>query len=367
MATHSLSTPGLSQALAVHVSEQLGPGVTIETGTEARLDPAVARFARRLGLVGQNQSRGEFVAQFAKAFAGRVSSNAPLGADERALALRFGAGLSALAAEGSATDEFRGFRRAFEAAEGPEVMDRLKASFSNDPVVLIGGQALTGKSSRAKILAGRVEGGAVLSGGALIRARAKEAGIPVAEMAKAVDFDTQVDLATCRAVGSAAFRDESGGEQRTAVAEGRLAGPLGGLLRNLGRENLFSVYLVCSPRERALRYLDREVSPAARSEVLEHLKISDDASMEEFLVAVGEIDPNCLSADVRAALAKAGDDMKAEAARDETDRQRYLKLYAVDFLERSSYDLVVDTTNLSPEQVDAAIQHALPRHFPQKR
>lgn len=43
------------------------------------------------------------------------------------------------------------------------------------------------------------------------------------------------------------------------------------------------------------------------------------------------------------------------AKRVENSRERYQKYYQVDFLNPSNYDLVIDTTNLSPEEVFAKI------------
>ena len=41
---------------------------------------------------------------------------------------------------------------------------------------------------------------------------------------------------------------------------------------------------------------------------------------------------------------------KEMANRLEQSRQRYLKYYNVDFLDRSHYDLIIDTTNMTPEE-----------------
>jgi cytidylate kinase len=45
----------------------------------------------------------------------------------------------------------------------------------------------------------------------------------------------------------------------------------------------------------------------------------------------------------------------------ELDRQRYLKLYGFDLLDRNNYDLVIDTTDLAPQQVaDKIIEKIAP-------
>ena len=46
--------------------------------------------------------------------------------------------------------------------------------------------------------------------------------------------------------------------------------------------------------------------------------------------------------------------------RDKEDSQRYLDLYNVDHLDTSLYDIVIDTTDLSPEEVIVQILAQLP-------
>jgi len=41
--------------------------------------------------------------------------------------------------------------------------------------------------------------------------------------------------------------------------------------------------------------------------------------------------------------------------RQESDQKRFMKHYGIDIFDRSHYDLVLDTTRLTPEQVVAAI------------
>jgi cytidylate kinase len=47
-------------------------------------------------------------------------------------------------------------------------------------------------------------------------------------------------------------------------------------------------------------------------------------------------------------------------ARVESDRRRYAKHYGLDFTDRSRYDLVIDTTSLTPEQVAGQILDKIP-------
>ena len=50
------------------------------------------------------------------------------------------------------------------------------------------------------------------------------------------------------------------------------------------------------------------------------------------------------------------------AARDAQDSQRYLDLYGVDHLDMSQYDIVVDTTDLTPDEVLSSVLAKLPNH-----
>ncbi|MDR0828666.1 MAG: cytidylate kinase family protein [Prevotellaceae bacterium] len=51
--------------------------------------------------------------------------------------------------------------------------------------------------------------------------------------------------------------------------------------------------------------------------------------------------------------------VKKIAARKESEVKRYQKLYGVDCLDMSNYDLIVDTSNLTPQQVADAILNSL--------
>jgi len=55
------------------------------------------------------------------------------------------------------------------------------------------------------------------------------------------------------------------------------------------------------------------------------------------------------------------DDVKNRVrTRVESDMRRYQKYYGVNYLDHSNYDLVINTTNLSPEQIVMQIQNKLP-------
>ena len=43
-------------------------------------------------------------------------------------------------------------------------------------------------------------------------------------------------------------------------------------------------------------------------------------------------------------------------------QERYLALYGVDFLEKTHYDLILDTTHMTPDEVYAAVEESLKNH-----
>ena len=235
-----------------------------------------------------------------------------------------------------------GIERIFEKTIGAAQMAALKSSLSSKPVVLIAGDQLTGKSTAAKSVALVLQGEA--SGtGRLMRAAAEQAGKPIEEFVKSVpaDFDVELDWQATKKIAKG----------DVSVFESRLAGHLGQMLERMGRKNVVSVYLVASPRERALRYLQRELSPEVRARVEARLQLPPDATLEQAMHAiVGLNDPE---ANKIASL------WKDIAKRDDVDKARLLELYGVDYQDRSAFDVVVSTDGKQPADVQAEILAAV--------
>ncbi len=262
-----------------------------------------------------------------------------------------GAGHGGVAGGGAATvstttgeppEQAGGIARVFAGVVGPAQIAALKASLSDKPVVLIAGDQLTGKSTAAKAVADAL-GGAASGTGRLVRAAAEEAGVPVEAYVKTVpaSFDVELDWRAAKQIGR--------GE--VAVFESRLAGHLGKMLAGMGRKNIVSVYLVASPRERALRYLNRELSPQVRARIDEELAIQPGATLEEAMAAVVALgDPDLSTLAAR---------MKDIAHRDDVDHARLEKLYGVDYQDRSAFDVVIVTDGKTPEQVQAEVLAAV--------
>ena len=243
---------------------------------------------------------------------------------------------------GAASDS-TSFEAAFARVLGARAIHDLKALLTETPVVLIAGSQLTGKSTAAKAVAARM-GGMSAGTGSIVRKMAEERGISIEQMSREMDPDVDVAIdyrAACR-IG--------GGE--VAAFESRLAGHLGQFLERLGRKQIVSVYLEASPKERALRHLHREVSPAARARLEQQVHFEDGATLEQALAALVALgDP-----EASAIASKMGD----IARRDEVDRGRMHALYGVDFQDQCAFDVVLDTTGRSPaDMVEVILTEAV--------
>ena len=243
--------------------------------------------------------------------------------------------------------ELPSFAGAFRRVVGATAVADLKGKITDKPVLLFAGDQLTGKSTLSKALAKSLGGEAGLSAGtgAIVRKLAADRGITVEEMAKVLksepSTDVTIDYRACEMIAA--------GDVDTF--ESRLAGQLGKFLKDLGRENVFSVYLRCAPRERALRYVGREVSPEARARLEPLLRVEADADLEACLRALGAIDDP--------AAQQVAANFKDIAGRDATDLTRLRTLYGVDYQDSSSFDIVIDTTGKSPAELQVELEATL--------
>jgi cytidylate kinase len=242
-----------------------------------------------------------------------------------------------------------GFAEAFAKVGGANAVQDLVANFTSEPVVLIAGDQLTGKSTAARAVASEL-GGEASGTGKVVRKLAEERGISIEEMSKDLkdepELDAQIDLRAANMIG----------QGDASAFESRLAGHLGEFLKGLGRENIMSVYLACGPKERALRYINREQGEDARARIEPQLNVPADASLRDCLIALGDIDDPAAQA-----VAKKFDGI---ASRDANDKSRLMALYGVDYQDRSAFDVVIDTTGKTPDQVQQAIVEAVQKHLP---
>ncbi len=227
---------------------------------------------------------------------------------------------------------------------GPGAVGKLVSSFSEQPMLLLSGDQLTGKSTVSKALAEHL-GGKALSTGRLVRAEAERLELSVEEMTQRLaDHPTaniELDYKAAQVIA----------EGDSTVFESRLAGHLGTYLRELGRENLLTVYLSAGPRERALRYLNREIGATARQQLEADLNVPADADLSQCLAALSEAGGE----DVKAGLQS----FSKIAGRDEIIRGELIDLYGVDYREHDRFDLVIDTTKYTADEVVALIKSAM--------
>lgn len=166
-------------------------------------------------------------------------------------------------------------------------------------VVAVSGQAGSGKTTHAKIIA-ETFGLRYVSSGMLFREIAKQRGVSLLELHKIAEKDHSID----RLVDENTRREaEKGG----VVLEGHLTA---WIVKDLAH---IKIYLKADLEERARRIAEREGK-----------------SYEEALREILE--------------------------REESNRRRYLKIYGIDIRDLSIFDLVIDTTRLPKESVAKVIR-----------
>ena len=247
------------------------------------------------------------------------------------------------AGEATPGPEAASFESAFARVLGPPALARLADLCVDRPVVLVAGDQLMGKSTAARLLAAAL-GGTVGGAGAVVRRMATERCMTVEAMSRALAQQPEIDVRIDYEAASLVARGE------VTAFESRLAGHLGLLLRRLGRKHLLTVVLTCDPRERALRYVAREISAEARARIEPRLVVQPDANFRTYLRALGSID----DADARAVAAR----FVEIADRDAIDVVRMRALYGVDYRDRSVFDMTVDTTVRSAVDVQASLVEA---------
>lgn len=230
----------------------------------------------------------------------------------------------------------------------------------------IGGDQLTGKSTLSRAIASELKG-AHISAGALFRMTAKEKGVSVAELSRAAqtdrDIDVRIEYATCKTIMSGVSAPDQASAFPTIVIEGRNPAVMAAYCRSvLGKTNIISIYLSCSPRMQARRFFKREIG--------EHtLATFDEMIQKEYddMYAVGAaLEKAAISNDIvftkahepgadgsKIALSSAVRMFIDNADRDDSDRKRFLALYGfpptLDYRYRGLYDVVIDTSGQTPD------------------
>lgn len=236
-----------------------------------------------------------------------------------------------------------------EALLGSKAIEELRqaARSSSAPLVLIKGDMLTGKSTQAKGLAkalGREDAvGSV--GSQVMRPMAAARNLTIEQLGERLKDEPGLEAEVDYQALLLAARGS------VAVLESRLAGDYGALLERLGRKNVVTVELLCGPRERALRLVERLAGPQARQRIepkLAERPRSDLAQYLEAIALLGDPDPKL------ATLAEHGAEL---AGRDLVDAERLRALYGFDYREdghRSA--IVIDTSRLGATAVEAELK-----------
>ena len=232
-------------------------------------------------------------------------------------------------------------------------------------LITVGGDQLTGKSTLSRDLVDTSQVQSIVSGsiaqrstGQTMRDLAADKGVDIGELSHLLASNTNkddndegstsivdinLDYKTCQIIMGKHERDAS-----MLILEGRQPAVMASYCtEQLSVNQLpFRVYLKCSVREQALRYVSREVSETARQEVEKYLPPGDDdqlLSMESVLDRI-------------TGQPFAGHDQivagfRANMDRDADDKKRFDLLYGEECHYRNEqfYDLIVDTTNIGPQ------------------
>ena len=233
-----------------------------------------------------------------------------------------------------------GIEKAFKEYIGSDSINKLRENITDKPMILIAGDQLTGKSTQAKNLAEHYSG-TFYSVGNLFREVAAKRGITVAEQAKLLlterGIDVEIDYKTCQVITGAEIDTNLG------VVEGRQPAYMGSFMASLGKEHLVRLYLRCSIREQALRFLRREVGELAYLAGKSQIPEKDYKNLES------------LNNEIENLEIEERDEIMADfienQSRDEDDRHRYSGLYGFDYGNLKGYDIILDTNNKEPDEV----------------
>ncbi|MCD6383743.1 MAG: AAA family ATPase [Thermoplasmata archaeon] len=161
--------------------------------------------------------------------------------------------------------------------------------------ITVGGPPGSGTTTFSKELAKRLSLRYVYAG-EIFRKEAKRRGLTLEEFSRLAEENPEID----RSLDRLMLEEIRKGN---VVAEGRLTGPLG---KKEGIE-CFSIWMDAHPRIRAQRIREREGGN------LSHI-------------------------------------MKKMKEREESERKRYQEIYDVDIYDLSQYDLIIETSFISPEE-----------------
>lgn len=253
---------------------------------------------------------------------------------------------------------FGGMLEVFHATLGGERMAALRRAVGPRAVWTVGGDQCTGKSTLAGRLA-RQCFGRHISAGAHFREVAARRGVDVAELSRLAAGDPAVDVEIeymlCMSIA------EGCADSAVLVVEGRMPGLLALMMEEeMGKEGCRRVFLHCSIREQAVRFVEREVGVELARLVSSRLPEREYASVAEAAAGVREVSCDRHWAEQAARAAAA---LEQTATRDDDDVRRLRELYALpsglDYRRPGLYHHVIDTTENMPEDTLAAALECL--------
>jgi CMP/dCMP kinase len=175
-------------------------------------------------------------------------------------------------------------------------------------IILISGMPGAGKSSLKENLAERLRY-QTYSTGDIQRELAAERGMTITEWGEAEKKDPQYDIMVDK-------RTEEIFEKKDRIVMDTWIGPH--FIKEKDRAKFLTIFLDCEETERARRRLPQKRTTEAFNNIETIIK-----------------------------------DMRQRVA---CNRERWLKFYSYDFLDMANYDLIIDTTKLTPVQVADHVQ-----------
>jgi cytidylate kinase len=259
-----------------------------------------------------------------------------------------------------------------------------------NPVLTLGGDQLTGKSTLAKRLntllnptAGLLSSSShsppvtLHSAGSLFRSTARELGISVAELSRrsltnpSIDVNIEYSMLKLICQGNSEHSILSSSQSLFTIIEGRQPAVMATYAqRRLGKKNCIRVYLRCSVKEQAIRFLDREIpelkhNSAFKEALSNYFTLTEQAfpsglfndlgqvaeAMEKFLSDPAVSSSFQLPMDQFKRICQ---QFRDNCDRDQADLKRFFHLYGhsqlMDYRNNQLYDLVIDTSLNTPEQ-----------------
>jgi len=249
----------------------------------------------------------------------------------------------------------------FQSILGSNAIDLLRQNLSDLPVLTIGGDQLTGKSTLSKALA-EYYGGTMLSAGTVFRTEASRRGITVAQLSRAAketpEIDIAIDYNLCKLIVSGKPEDPSA--SGPVILEGRQPAVMATYLKTcLRRRNIVRLFLSCDVRHQALRFIKREVSEEAYQIAV--------ALPHKHYHTLSEVGDDLKHLNI-AGIEKVLEIFQDNAHRDRDDKLRYAEFYGFDdelnYTNHALYDIVIDTThNTIAEVFDIAVKSLADANF----